>query len=417
MLTLRRAVPVVRRASINIVRWCGEPAWAAEARKKYEEEQRRRAARKAQVEQVDLANEVEVEDELQVEDASHELPVVEDDGWLLWQNHDACPSDMGTQWNPSSDDIAGGGIRSVEEAKFHCIKNGYGGFTQKWSLIYYFKSNTPRRLTAARQHVKKDEKGMLHLYVAPTLDGVTALTPELDKRLKDAIAAGTAPVKKDMDIDLDDDDEDWDIPEDLKSLADNAETEKETGEEKPAEAASQNKEEEKKTTAGQNKEEEKKTTAGQNKEEEKKTTENKKQPVEKQPWGHRKVGDGGLFAQFGGMTKKEQKDSAKPSRTHPARKRPVEKKPPLVKNTPQVQKAPVQPKPEQDKSTNSLLPKGSPVVATIDIKVKGATVITAGTQGVVKGATKADRMHVEFSRRVDGKNPNLNVTMKEVTLL
>eukprot|EP00754_Rhynchopus_humris_P044798 Rhum_TRINITY_DN4408_c0_g1::Rhum_TRINITY_DN4408_c0_g1_i1::g.14285::m.14285 len=185
-----------------------EPAWAAAAREKYEEEQRRKAARKAAAarereaeaaaEAAELGDDVLAADVVSGAAASDALPVVEADGWLLFQNHDSFPRDVAEQWSPAAESVAGAGLRSEEEAKYHCEKMGYGGFIKKWSMLYFFKQHHPRRLVAARQLCEKADKGMYDLFVAPGLGGLPTLHGELKARYEAAVERGETPVKMDM---------------------------------------------------------------------------------------------------------------------------------------------------------------------------------------------------------------------------
>ena len=189
-------------------RHASEPAWAAAAREKYEEEQRRKAARKAAAarereaeaaaEAAELGDDALAADVVSGSDASDALPVVEADGWLLFQNHDSFPRDVVEQWSPAAESVAGAGLRSEEEAKFYCEKMGYGGFIKKWSMLYFFKQHHPRRLVAARQLCEKADKGMYDLFVAPSLGGLPTLHGELRARYEAAVERGETPVKADM---------------------------------------------------------------------------------------------------------------------------------------------------------------------------------------------------------------------------
>ena len=226
----------LRSSGFRQPRLNSEPAWAAEARQKYEEEQRRKQARKAQIETVkeDYTNLDGIED---FEGTSDALPVVDKDGWLIFQNLDTFSSDIAEVWNPTESETAG--IRTVEEAKFHCEKMNYGGFTQKWQLIYMFKGNHPRRLVAGRTECTSDNKGLFNLYIRPEVEGVVTLEGELKVRLDTAIKEGNAPT---LDNSLDQlEDDDWkadDVPLDTEEEFFEKELEKQKEKEKEKEANS-----------------------------------------------------------------------------------------------------------------------------------------------------------------------------------
>ena len=186
------------------------PAWAEESRRKHAEELRRREARKRLIAE-ETADNKPAEEEEDDDDCHHvanpsdALPVVQSDGWLLFQNHDAYSASTVESWSPAEDEVGGAGLRSLEQAKFHCEKMGYGGFVQRFSLMYHFRAHTPRRLVAAREHCAKQDTGMLHLYVNPNVNNVKTLHGNLLQRYNDAVENGETPIEKDDLPDFDDD--------------------------------------------------------------------------------------------------------------------------------------------------------------------------------------------------------------------
>eukprot|EP00755_Sulcionema_specki_P010649 Sspe_Gene.7036::Locus_2372_Transcript_1_2_Confidence_0.667_Length_1364::g.7036::m.7036 len=188
-LFLTRPSPVVHGAC----RKCSdEPAWVEEQRRKYLQEEARRKARKAAAAEEERLLREELKGDLSSLDdedvpvnVSDDLPVVEKDGWLVWEDHTSYPDTFAEKEF----------FASEEEAKYYCIKKGYGGFVQRMRFMYYFRPQHPCKLVRRRERTKKDD--MEALFVRPEQDGTPAMDSALQNRLQEAVANGTAPERKD----------------------------------------------------------------------------------------------------------------------------------------------------------------------------------------------------------------------------
>ncbi|KAJ9438813.1 hypothetical protein DIPPA_22829 [Diplonema papillatum] len=425
---MRRAAQAIARRSLlpaafpAQLRFCSEPAWAAESRRRAEEEVRRREKRKAAAEVVDLTTD-NTEEGIDVHPEAARLPVVEEDGWLLFQDHDSFPHEVAEEWNPTHN-TSDPPLRAVEEAKFHCEKNQYGGFIQKWSLIYFFKQHPPKRLLAGRRPCAKDDVGVFDLHINPVFDGVSTMSPAMRKELDDAIANGTAPVKKDIGSSYDPEDSlagdlldetSADVPvagamemetleHEEQSFRDNLEKLQEQSEKGAGEASSEKGADAPPPVGGG----QAAKAAGQDEEEAAKNDLRTRSLLEKLSEA---------------LPPPVSKANAAPAARGPpppaveARRppSPAQQQPPP--RSPAAAAAPPAQPQEQASEPAPALPVSTPVYAIRDITVGGQLAIRKGTEGIVMGgATSGDgrRMHVKFARREQDKNPSLNVTLREV---